>query len=108
MHTGDSYDFTAIVEGGGDGGVPHGALLMAFGAAVHGRDDAELARQREEVRRTLGEEALVDACGVAAEFEAVVRIADATGIPLEDAKEAASRDLRADLGIDRFADLKKG
>jgi hypothetical protein len=36
----------------------------------------------------------------------VVRVADATGIPLEDAKAAASSELRASLKIDDFSDGK--
>jgi len=94
------------MDGSGDGGVPHGKLLMDFGAAVVGADAVGLAACRDAVRRAMGEEALADATGVAAIFNAVVRIADATGIPLEDAKAAASRAVRAEIGIDAFADGK--
>jgi hypothetical protein len=94
------------MDGGGHGGVPHGQLLMDFGGAVIGDDPARLAACRDAVRRALGDEALADAAGVAAVFNAVVRIADATGIPLEDAKAVASRDVRAAIGIDAFAEGK--
>ena len=94
------------MDGSGDGGVPHGKLLMDYGAAVVGADADGLATCRDAVRRALGEKALADAAGVAAIFNAVVRIADATGIPLEDAKAAASQAVRAEIGIDAFADGK--
>jgi hypothetical protein len=43
-----------------------------------------------------------DAAGVVGLFNAIDRIADATGIPLEAEKAEASADFRAALGIDRF------
>jgi hypothetical protein len=104
--SGHGYDFSVVMDGSGDGGVPQGKLLMDFGAAVVGGDAGDLAACRDAVRRALGEEALADAAGVAAIFNAVVRIADATGIPLEDAKAAASDEIRAEIGIDAFADGK--
>jgi hypothetical protein len=104
--TGHGYDFSVVMDGSGDGGVPHGKLLMDFGAAVVGADAGALAASRDAVQRALGEDALADAAGVAAIFNAVVRIADATGIPLEDAKAAASQEIRTEIGIDAFADGK--
>jgi hypothetical protein len=104
--TGNAYDFSVVMDGSGDGGVPQGKLLMDFGSAVVGGDAGDIASCRDAVRRALGEEALADAAGVAAIFNAVVRIADATGIPLEDAKAAASHDVRAEIGIDAFAEGK--
>ena len=101
--TGDRYDFSVVMDGSGDGGVPDGKLLMDFGAAVVGGDSGTRAVQRGALRTRLGEAALVDAAGVAAIFNAVVRVADATGIPLEAAKAQASAGVRAEIGIDAFA-----
>ena len=39
---------------------------------------------------------------VAALFNAIDRIANATGIPLEDAKAEDSEELRANLGVNEF------
>ena len=50
----------------------------------------------------LGPAGLVDAAGVIGLFNAIDRIADATGIPLEPEKAEASADFRAALGLDRF------
>ena len=44
----------------------------------------------------------MDAAGVLSIFNAVVKIADATGIPLEEAKAEASEDFRSDLGINDY------
>lgn len=87
---------------GGDGGIAHGALLTAFAEAAIGDDDQTMAELRERIRREIGDEALVDSAAVAGLFNAIDRVADSTGIPLEDAKAADTVDLRQDLGIDRF------
>jgi hypothetical protein len=44
----------------------------------------------------------VAAAAVAANFERMVRIADATGVPLDTPLDAISVEMRAELGIDRF------
>ena len=52
------------------------------------------------VRKVIGEEASVDAAVVLAIFNAVVRIADATGTPLEETKARVSVDIRDALGLE--------
>ncbi len=98
-HTGDDYDLTAIVDDGGSGGgVAAAAALTAYADAFFdGGQDFAAARDR--LRAEIGDAALVDAAGVLAIFNAVVRIADATGIPLEDQKAEMSADFRDALGI---------
>ncbi len=82
--------------------MPHAQLLIDFAEAVAGGDDGDAAPLGAEIERTLGAEALVDTAGVIATFNAIVRIADATGIPIEDAKAEATVDIRAALGIDDY------
>ena len=79
--------------------MPHARLLLDFAEACSAVS-ADLSDRREAVRSTLGEAALVDAAATIAIFQAVVKIADATGIPLEDAKAEISAEFRADLGLD--------
>jgi hypothetical protein len=69
---------------------------------VDGDPDA-LRAARESVAAALGPEAAVDGVAVASNFERMVRIADATGIPLDAPVAALSEDLRRDLGLDGFA-----
>ena len=87
----------------GDSGVAHGRMLLEFAEAVLGGDDAALSRARAELMTALGPRGLVDAAAVVGLFNAIDRVADATGIPLEAEKAAASADFRAALGLDRFA-----
>lgn len=89
------------MEATGDaGGVPHGEILLNLVQAVLSGDDAAKAEARRAVREILGDAAFVDACATIASFDAVVKIADGTGIPLEEAKEAATREMREELAID--------
>lgn len=81
-------------------GVTHGDVLLDFVDAALGDDAAALSTSRETARRALGDAAFVDACATIASFNAVVKIADGTGIALEDAKAERTTDLRAELGID--------
>ncbi len=80
--------------------VPHGDLLIDLVEAVHGGSDADLAAARQAVRETLGDAAFVDACATIASFNAVVKLADGCGIPLEDFKITATEDIRAELAIE--------
>ena len=92
---------TGVVRG--DPGVAHGRLLVEFAAAVLGGYVAGLSRARAELMTAVGPRGLVDAAAVVGLFNAIDRVADATGIPLEAEKAAASADFRAALGLDRFA-----
>ena len=92
----------AIINGDGDGGVPHGAELMGFAEAMASRDEAALAQAREALLDAAGSDVLVDAAGVAANFQRMVRIADATGIPVDERMNALSGGIQKELDLRRF------
>ena len=98
--TGDTYDLETILEGGqGTAGVPHGDLLLNFADAVLGDDDATLSESRTQLAAALGREAVIDAVGVISSFNSVVRVADATGIPVESFKEEAAENLKVEFNL---------
>jgi hypothetical protein len=102
-------DMKAVIgEADGDGGIPHGALLARFAEAAIGDDAKLLATVRSEVAGTLGDAALVDAAGIVATFNAIDRVADSTGIPIDEARLAPTADLREQLGINAFASREGG
>ena len=103
---GENYDLTLLTGTNGDGNIPHGALLVQFAEAVLGSDDARLAAIQSEIRAKMGDAALVDAAAIAATFNAIDRVADATGIPIEDNKAEVTADFRAALGINAFAEKR--
>ena len=98
-HYGESYSLDGVT-GDGDGGVPHGRLLLDFAEAAIGGTKAEIDSTRQALIAAVGTEGFVDAAGVVASFNAVVRIADATGIPVEPFKLERTVEERAALGID--------
>jgi hypothetical protein len=100
---GEQYDLTLLTGGDGDGRIPHGRLLVGFADAVLGGDNRRLAKIRSEIRTTMGDAALVDAAAIAATFNAIDRIADSTGIPIEDANAESTAELRDALGLNAFA-----
>ncbi len=85
-----------------DSGVPFGSLLSAFADAAVDQTDA-LPELRAQIIDELGVQQLVDAAGVVANFQRMVRIADGCGIPLDDFTQRASEEWRAGLGLHEFA-----
>lgn len=88
------------------GDIAHGKALMKFAEAIAvGREDV-LVLAREQLLREAGAEVLVDAAGVAANFQRMVRIADATGIPLDATMAALSYGAINELELDKFLSAK--
>jgi len=85
-----------------EGDVAHAKVLMHFAESFARRDDAALHEARAALLAEAGPEILVDAAGVAANFQRMVRIADSTGIPLDERNVALSADVRKELDLERF------
>jgi len=102
QYSGSDADVSGIAEGAkaGDAGIEHGERLTAFADAAVTGDDAELATARDALRVVAGSEILVDAAAVVGNFERMVRIADGTGIPLDNVVSAMTSDLVEELGLD--------
>jgi len=98
--TGDEYELSAIIDQQiADSRVAHGAALVAFVDAVLAGDAQELKRARDAVHNAVGSAAFVDVCATIASFNAVVKIADGSGIPLEPAKAERTHELREELNV---------
>jgi hypothetical protein len=78
--------------------VAHAALLSEFVEAVLGGDPDRIARTRDAIGAALGAEALVDAAGAVASFNAVVKVADGSGVVVEDYKIAVIEQMPEKLG----------
>ncbi len=103
---GDTVDLSAIREGesaAGGSGIAHAEALIALADAQVGDDDTVLATARARLLAEVGAEAFVDATAVVANFERMVRIADATGTPLDAPIATLATGLRAELQLDRFS-----
>jgi hypothetical protein len=100
-HSGADYRFEGIMDGNGGSGVACETELMAFADAALDAGDG-LATARRAVVARLGAQAMVDAAAVIAGFDAITRVADGSGIPLEPPKAEATAEWRASLGIDDY------
>ncbi len=100
--SGAEVDVRAVRDAKVSSGVPHGEALVAFADALVGGGDQQLERAREALLAALGPAGLVDAAGVASNFERMVRIADGTGIPLDAPVRMIAADLRDLLSLDAF------
>ena len=106
--SGEAVNLNGIVEGNEvQTGLRGGEALIRFAEASVGdsvddkADDIRVAR--EAVKDELGENAMVDAAAVIANFQRMVRIADGTGIPLDTPVAMMTSSIREDLGINEYA-----
>ncbi len=104
-YQGNEADVSAVAGGAeseGNNPVVHGRELVAFAEAAVQGDPASLESARDALREVVGSAGLVDAAGVVANFQRMVRIADGAGIALDTSVGMLAEDLREDLGLDRF------
>ena len=93
-------DLSAALAGDGERiGVPYSGLLTQFAEAVLGTDDILLDRLRDELMTEMGGATLSDTAATVASYNSIVKIADATGIPLDIETAEKTADMRAELGI---------
>jgi hypothetical protein len=102
--SGETLDVRAVTDAAhaAGSGIPHAATLIAFAEAAASTDDGALGAARKAVLQELGAEPLIDAAAVVSNFERMVRVADATGTPLDAPLMLISETLRHDLDLDRF------
>jgi len=85
-----------------DCGIDNARALIAFVETFINRDAAALAQARTVLVGEMGSDAMIDAAAVAANFQRMVRIADATGIPIDPQVSQMTRDIQQQLGLRRF------
>ena len=95
MISGDELDLGAVRGKRVNSGVAQGDALLAFtDAVINGEYDA-IAASRDCLVAALGEAGMVEAAAIITMFNIVDRVADATGIPIDD---GPTRDMRYAIG----------
>ena len=84
------------------GDITYATALMKFAEALACRDENVLASARAALLEEAGAQVLVDAAAVAANFQRMVRIADSTGIPLDERSAALADSTIKELDLSRF------
>ena len=82
-----------------DQDIAHSSLLAEFAEAVVARDANQITRLRGSIMDRLGKDAFIDSAATASGFHGVVRIADATGIPVVN---KMSIGISSELNVDHF------
>lgn len=104
---GRDYDLSVITADTGDGGVEAGDVLRGLTEAAIRSEWDLLDGLRADAFVSMGKQETVDALTVAAAFNGITRVADSTGIPLDDAMAEATASIRAASGIDQFSYAEK-
>lgn len=81
--------------------MPNGALLLRFASAAQ-LGSPDLASARAALSDAVGSEGVIEAAATIAIFNGLVRVADGTGIQLDDGVLADSADYRSRLGLNEF------
>lgn len=93
-------NIVGIVDPSVDPGPPGGRALVALGRAV--RSSASDRRALEDAAAIIGLDAAIDAAAVAANFQIMNRVVDATGLPIGRKRREDNAALIATLGLDDF------
>ena len=108
MKGNDDVDVRAV-DGGehaDHSGVDHGRELLDFAEAIAARDENAIRASRNALAAAAGVDAMVDAAAVAANFQRMSRIADASGIPLDKHVMVMTHGIRKRLGVEKFGSAR--
>jgi hypothetical protein len=100
---GNLANLASLVEGAGtESDVASGEALLHFAEVALDDDQAAITQARHTVIEAMGEAAMIDAAGIIANFQRMVRIADGTGIPLDEPVVMVTQALRSNLGLNQY------
>ena len=100
-------DLNVVTRDEGRVGVENEMQLLMVAEAVCRGDAAELSQVRERVQPVLGAQGLADAIGVASAFDGITKIANATGLPLDNSTIEKTIQMREAAGINDYSEQHK-
>ena len=96
------FDLNSVTDDHADSGVDFSHWLRSLTeATIQNRWD-DLTTIRDQAGAAMGTQSMVDALVVASGFNGITRVADATGIPLDENTQQMTIDMRVSTGIERF------
>ena len=102
QQTAQHFELKSVTDAELDSGVAHSEHLRALTEAVVYNQWLALGEVRQRAEAAMGPQQAVDAMVVAAAFNGITRVADATGIPLDASTAEQTVELRESTGIDAF------
>ena len=104
----ESYNLDSVTsEDITDAGVENGAFLMKLAAAVYEQDADTLTDIRIQGVELLGERGIAEAMGIAAGFNGITKVANGTGLPLDQTTADVTGEMRIETGIDDYSESFK-
>ena len=88
-------------------GVEHEDTMLMIAEAVVSADPNAMSTMRERSLNEIDELQMLDAIGVASAFNGITKIANATGLPLDQRTRQITEELRDVTGIDDYAEEHK-
>jgi len=102
-HNNIKSDLSVIVDGEGDGGFEDGEILIKIAEQSISLKENSFDEIRISAITQMGPKKYVDALAVAAIFNSLDRVANATGIPIEQTKVEITEGVRENLGLNDLA-----
>jgi len=99
---GQPYDLSAVNDSNRDSGVRHGSWLVRLTELAITGNWEELGPALTKAGHAMGRRQAVDALVVASAFNGITRVADCTGIPLDENTAVTTGEMRARVGLDVF------
>ncbi len=96
------YDPGAVTDRTKDSGVSHGELLITLAEQTADSAWHSLKQILADAVGIMGKQQAVDALVVASAFNGITRVADATGIPLDENTAETTVSMRRAAGLDAF------
>ena len=96
------YDLNSVTDNEIDSGVDSSHWLRSLTEAAIQSQWDDLASIRDQAGTAMGTQSMVDALVGASGFNGITRVADATGIPLDENTQEMTVDMRESTGIERF------
>lgn len=96
------YNLSAITSDELDAGVNMSKWLRALTEQTIRGEWSQLRETLAQASQDMGAQQAVDTLIVAAAFNGITRVADATGIPLDHNTEESTTSMRAEVGLDAF------
>ena len=80
--------------------------MIEYADVFMSRDAEQLAIVRDKLEKALGADKLVDASGVASNFQRMARIADGTGIPMDPGSYEDELEIIKKLDLEKYESAK--
>ena len=107
LKTQTNFNVNAVTDGAATAGIENEATIRSLVDTFMAGDWQSLAAIRTQATKEIGIQAVADVLTVAAGFNGITRVANATGIPLDPSTAEATSEMRYSANINDFDEPRK-